>query len=486
MNTTPTNPADQTSRPNQANQAVPAGVPSDTASLGPGDVYPYSWEWPGVRVGWLAGQTVYAGAQNATVVLGPPRSGKTTLLIAPAVALAPGPVVATSTKPDLADLTVPWRQARGTCWYFDPSATTAVPEGLRQLRWSPLHNCADWPTAITRAHALASAANDPYGDNAHWAERAETLLAALLHAAALKKTTMTWVLQAVLGRDIDQAVGVLASAPGDPLAGYSLQGVAETDERERSGIFSTAARLLSAYRNTKALQLAADTNFDPARFAHSADTVYLVAPSAAQAQLAPIVISLLEQIRSDTYQRHPSWPPTLFALDETANIAPLPDLPAILAEGAGQGLVTLTSLQDLNQARARWGRQADGFLTLHAVKVALGGIADPPTLQALSYLAGNRDVTYKTHSGYQQGLVERVTWTQTVAQRPRIPPETINTLPRHQAYLAHSTHPPTIIDLHPPAPPARTGRPGRAGWAGRAANTVKALTASRQNKGPAK
>jgi len=52
----------------------------------------------------------------------------------------------------------------------------------------------------------------------------------------------------------------------------------------------------------------------------------------------------------------------LFALDEVANIAPL-ELPQIASEGGGQGLMLLAALQDLSQARARWGAQADGFLT---------------------------------------------------------------------------------------------------------------------------
>ncbi len=65
----------------------------------------------------------------------------------------------------------------------------------------------------------------------------------------------------------------------------------------------------------------------PGRF-----TLYLVAPSHAQNQLASIVICLLDQIRHHTYRCHRSWPPTLFALDEASNIAPLPDLLAMLSQ----------------------------------------------------------------------------------------------------------------------------------------------------------
>lgn len=184
------------------------------------------------------------------------------------------------------------------------------------------------------------------------------------------------------------------------------------------------------------------------RFAH-----YLVAPSHLQEQLAPIIVCLLDQIRAHTYTRHHTWPATLFALDEAANIAPLPDLPAIVAEGASQGLVTLTCLQDLNQARHRWGRQADGFLTLHGIKIALGGIADTDTLRALSYLAGNEDITWKTHHG-NSGLWEYTTgWTATIQQRPRIPPDHIRQMPPGIAYLAHTHYQPLYLTTMTPTWP---------------------------------
>ncbi|MHB1536449.1 MAG: type IV secretory system conjugative DNA transfer family protein, partial [Acidimicrobiales bacterium] len=199
----------------------------------------------------------------------------------------------------------------------------------------------------------------------------------------------------------------------------------------------------------------AHPNFDPAGFVRSRDTLYLVAPSHLQAQLAPIVVTLLDQIRSQTYRRARGWPPVLFALDEAANIAPLPDLPAILAEGGSQGLVTLTCLQDLSQARVRWGSAANGFLTLHGAKVALGGIADVETLRALSYVAGNVDVTYTTFTKPTFGTYPG-TRSEVVHQRPRIPPETINTLPAGVAYLAHSNYPPLLVTLAPPPPPPPT------------------------------
>lgn len=416
---------------------------------------PFAWSWWGIRLGWQGSHPIHSGPENTTLILGPPRSGKTTGIIAPAITEAPGPVVSTSTKTDVAALTLPWRQQVGRCWYYDPSGTTPPPAGTTPVRWSPIPGCADWATAVNRAHALTGAAATAHGEHAHWIERAEALLAPLFHAADLAGLDMIWPLRWVLRRDLSEALHALTRHHGDELAADTLQGIAETDERERSGIFSTAARILAAYRTPTAINTTTTPNFDPHAFVHSRDTLYLAAPGHLQNQLAPIIICLLDQVRHHTYTRHPTWPPTLFALDETANIAPLPDLPAIVAEGASQGLVTITCLQDLNQARHRWGPQADGFLTLHGIKIALGGIADQNTLRQLSYLAGTQDIAWTTHGEHRQGLLRNPSWNQTVQQRPRIPPEHINTIPKGCAYLAHTNYRPRFINLiRPPAPPA--------------------------------
>jgi hypothetical protein len=88
----------------------------------------------------------------------------------------------------------------------------------------------------------------------------------------------------------------------------------------------------------------------------------------------------------------------LFALDEMANIAPLPDLQKTLGDGGGQGLITLACLQDMSQARARWGPEADGWLSLFGATVMLRGIEDVRTLEMLSTLAGEEEVVTRSLS----------------------------------------------------------------------------------------
>ncbi len=118
----------------------------------------------------------------------------------------------------------------------------------------------------------------------------------------------------------------------------------------------------------------------------------MCAPAHLQDLAAPLVVGLITEIRHATYAAARTavrsglpTPLVTLLLDEVANIAPLHDLPAMVSEAGGQGLHVLACLQDLSQARERWGTEAGtGFLSLFGTKVILGGIFDPATTQALS------------------------------------------------------------------------------------------------------
>jgi type IV secretory pathway TraG/TraD family ATPase VirD4 len=373
-----------------------------------------------------------AGAGSGVLVLGPPRSGKTTAIVVPAVLAANGAVVSTSTKLDVLYATTPARRRLGTCWLFDPSGQVEVPGGLTPLRWSPVQGSLRWDGDLVMARAMMGAARPAAGvtDGSHWAERAETLLAPLLHAAALGGHAMEFVFRVVHRGEIDPARTLLAANQSD-LALDVLERIATTEARERSSIFSTAAGTLAAYRSPAALAQAASPNFDPALFPTSVDTVYVCAPGREQALVAPIVVGLIEEIRSATY----AWaagrfaeggtvdPPVVLALDEVANVAPLPGLAEIVSDGAGQGLLTLACLQDLSQAGVRWGHAADGFMSLFGTKVILPGIGDLRTLELVSALAGETDVPTRS--------VSRSPW----RPRTRGPRSSITTSSRRQRRL---------------------------------------------------
>ena len=99
----------------------------------------------------------------------------------------------------------------------------------------------------------------------HWTERAEALLAPALHAAALDDASLETVLSWVDRRNAATALGILdrngATRPGDLLAG-----IAATDPREQSGIWSTASGVLAAYRSEAALATTVSPDFDAGAF----------------------------------------------------------------------------------------------------------------------------------------------------------------------------------------------------------------------------
>ena len=68
-----------------------------------------------------SGEMVCADAESAVMVLGPPRSGKTSGVMIPAVLGAPGAVIGTSTKPDVMRATWKARAEIGQVWLFDPA-----------------------------------------------------------------------------------------------------------------------------------------------------------------------------------------------------------------------------------------------------------------------------------------------------------------------------------------------------------------------------
>ena len=451
----PVNPADPTSpgagttgRPPPA-IAGPAAEPAHrgvlAASAAAGN---------GVYLGRTAEGWAFAPPQHSVLVLGPPRSGKTSSILVPNVLAATGPVVATSTKPDVLEATLDARRRLGRCQVFDPTGRVRIPPGATPVRWSPLQGSLRWEGALAAAHLLteigtshAANASGPVHDD-HWHERARALLAPLLHAAALDGAPLSRVLTWVDRRETLPALQILAGLPagGAELAEGSLQSVADTDPRELSGIWSTAAGALAGYRTEAALAVVERPDFDADRFVESADTVYLCATGHRQALAAPLIVGFLADVRAAAFDRaagapsaataEPMRPPVLFALDEVANIAPIPDLPALVSEGGGQGVTTLACLQDLSQARHRWGGRADGFFSVFGTAIVLPGIGDVTTLEALSRLAGDEEVatrsvtTGRVPTGRPwSDLVTGGRWqrsvTDTTTPRPRLPLATI-------------------------------------------------------------
>jgi len=355
-------------------------------------------------------------------------------VVIPNVLSAPGAVVSTSTKPDVLRSTAPARSKAGWSLLFDPSGSIEPAAGSVRIGWSPLNAAREWDGALSMADAMVrSNRRGNRGARAssedHWTERATSLLAPILHGAALEHRSMRDVLSWVDRHDGSPALRALGERAEDRVATDVLAGILATDDREQSGIWSTTSGVLAAYRSRSALASTDPPYIDPVSFCDGANTLYVCAAGRQQQLMAPLIVGLLAEIRDAAYERArqgTSCPPVLFALDEVANIAPLPDLPSIVSEGAGQGLLTLACLQDLSQARSRWGAEAEGFLSLFGTTMVLPGIADIATLDALSTLSG--DVELPSHTvGAAQGANGRLVGSVSTSAvlRRRLPPDVI-------------------------------------------------------------
>jgi type IV secretory pathway TraG/TraD family ATPase VirD4 len=395
-----------------------------------------------------------------------------------------GPVVVYSTKLDIARTTAMARARLGKVWCYDPTGAPPPWPGMEQLRWSPITEAGDWNEALEISRQMAAAA-DPEGqargrqhsDGGHFFEsRAADLLACVLHYAALTKRDMRFVVSRVSSQylsaelhrgnrpnrrpDGPDLLGIVDELDklGSTEAADKLDGIIWSDPKPRSDIFQTADDALRGYQGT-ALNSATDVNFWPGDFVFaqrqlpsefhvlnaedrmeriigSYDTIYITVPAHKQSLYAPLVIGLLSAIQRATYALHKhdeehgltgGRQPVTFVLDEMYG-APLPDLPQLLADGGGQGLLICGALQDLSQAQARWGDVGKGFLTFWQNTLVLPGIRDDATLELLSKLTGEKYDFVETENWQEQQVHGSVgpwekTWVrniQTHVQRRRV------------------------------------------------------------------
>ena len=413
------------------------------------------------EVGYLIGRTrgreLWCGVEDSVLLIGPPRMGKGLHVVIPWVLDAPGPVVATSTRPDTLAVTVRARSQHGPVAIFDPQRLAGLPDGLR---WSPVRGCETPRTALVRARGLAAGAGWGKGvsDGDFWLGQTETALRCLLHAAALDGRGAVdlyrWSLNPALAED---AITILNRATS-AAAGWAdaLEASVHADPRTRDSVWLGVRQSLAALADPDVLTAvdpAHDEAFDPASFLSESGTLYLLASSVASASCAPLVAAFVEDITESARTaaaRAPGArldPPLLLALDEIANLTPLPSLPSLMAEGGGTGLTTLAVLQSLAQARHRWGEHAaDSIWDAATVKVVLGGLAKMRDLEDIARLLGDIDEPTRTVSRGGQG--ERSS-TISMRQVPVMPPAVLRTLPFGTGVLLLRQTRPLVVDLAP-------------------------------------
>ncbi len=228
-----------------------------------------------------------------------------------------------------------------------------------------------------------------------------------------------------------------------------------------------------------------DDAFDPEAFLTGNGTLYLLATGAGASNAAPLVAAFIEDLVETARRlaaRSPAArldPPLLLALDEIGNLAPLPSLPTLMAEGGGTGITTMPVLQSLAQARAKWGEHAAAAIWDAAiVKIILGGTANSRDLTDLATLIGDRDDTTRSDTRDASG---RRASQRSIRRVPILPPAKIRTLPFGTALTLLRATPPIHTRLIPwtrrPAVDIQTGDEARAsGMTAQAIPTARDLS----------
>jgi len=408
----------------------------------------------GVPLGSLGARAALLRASWEDVVLAicAPRSGKTTCLAVPSVLDAPGPVLATSNKPDL------WTDTAGLrsedtgeqVWTFDPQGITRRPQGFV---WNALDGLATVADARRLAGHFIQEVRRTKDAGDFWDRDAEDLLAGLLLAAALDGSSLAQVGLWLTSSSSVQPRNILArhgfTQLAEAMTGRS-QGAVET----REGVYATA-RAAAACLSDPAIMAwvtpaAGMPVFDPERFVVSRQTLYLLSKDGA-GSAAPLVAAFADRVMLEAVaaaEGSPEGrldPPLVAVLDEAANVCRITELPRLYSHLGSRGVVPVTILQSRSQGQRVWGEGGMAELFGAAtIKLIGAGVDEQGFAEELSKLVGDEDVLVTTRSSGRSGGTSRST------RRERVlPADEVRALPKFTALLLVTGVRPALVRLVP-------------------------------------
>ena len=269
-------------------------------------------------------------------------------------------------------------QRRGMAFLYDPSGEIQCPPGVERVGRSPRQRpSGGTPRDDGRRHGRCQPVEWGPQREHHWTERAGAPLSTLLHAAATGGLPMHDVLRWIDRHNGAPALEILASTAGEGAPATDLlAGIVATDSREQSGYLVDRIRGAGRLPHGGCAHLdACGTTGTRGRSAAVRTRSTSASTGRRQRQFAPLVVAMVGDVRDAAYVRsrdghagttHAS---SLSTRSPTSPRSPIS--PPWSARAAGQGLLVLACLQDLSQARGRWGQAADGFLSLFGTTVVL-------------------------------------------------------------------------------------------------------------------
>ncbi|MGX5214387.1 TraM recognition domain-containing protein [Streptomyces violaceus] len=284
---------------------------------------------------------------------------------AQAVRDAEGPALVVTSNPALWHDTKDARAKLGPTHLYDPTHHCDTPS---RLHWSPTAGCEDKATATARATALLTPVRPTAKLDQALSDTAEILLRCYLHAAAIDGRTIRHVHRWSQGTQIQDAVRILRTNPkAAPGAAGELEGALTAHPERRDMAQQLTTRALTALSTVNIREACTPNRSDALAldsFVHEGGTLYVVGESIEDPRTKPGAMPLLTALVSSVVERGRHMaersssgrldPPMTLVLDDVAAVAPLPQLPELLATGADRGMPTLALLRSREQGRARW------------------------------------------------------------------------------------------------------------------------------------
>lgn len=387
--------------------------------------------------------------ENPTGTLAPTQSGKSRKDLVHKALAAPGALLCSTTKPDLLEFTALARTRRvhgGRVLVYDATGTVAWPA---RLRWSPITGCEDTDVARRRAHTMVEASAvelaNVEGNDRVFRDRAKTVMQAYLLAAALHNRDVSALVRWATSKPPDQEPVRLLNEAGYPELARNLRTeigmVAETSD----AVWMSVRRCVEPLLDPQLRELCtprSDDGFDAKTFIAEQGSLFLVAGQHQAAMAAPLLTALVEHWMTTAQEMaldYPSRrvdPVVTTVLDEITQATPVPELPGIVADTAGRGVLVHWGAQSVAALEAAYGAQRARQLLDNTTTLSIwGGLKDQHTLEWMSLLAGHHERC--THQEQSTGVLAPGRTAVGIETVPTYRPGEIRTIRRGRVLVIH-------------------------------------------------
>lgn len=409
----------------------------------------------GFLLGSWKGTEVWMSVRESMILIGPSNSGKSYQFVIPMCVLAPGALVTTSTRPEVLVAAAPYRRAQGRpVAVFDPGNATGSGFAQDLLRFDLTAGCADPDVALKRAQRFCARNFGDVQNGSYWQANAQSVLAAMLHAAALDSAGIDRILLWYTGRArAREAVDIIRGHPdGDALVAEGLSAVIENTSQGGESLWSTAQDAIAYLRN-RAVRRYTECDrehpgVDVAEFIRAGGSLFLIGDRESVRGVEAFVAGMVAEFVAVGQQLAGQAaggrldPPLWFVCDEAANFE-LDSLPFLVSAGGGVGMPTIAVYQAKSQMDAGIHKGAGAAMwDSAAVRVVLGGMMNAGEARDLETLIGTQRVERRTTNDGRGG-----SYSYALEDRPIFRAAEIAQLPFGRAIVLRARVKPFVVRL---------------------------------------